>query len=83
MPSALEEEAAVAVAICCAKVKDAGTEKLRSALVDACSEKQQAEEEQRVDTQQHENANNPHPAGLSEQEEQGRGHTKGESHRKH
>ena len=45
VPTLLVDDAETAIAVCCAKVKERGTEKLRDALVDACGEKQEAEEE--------------------------------------
>jgi hypothetical protein len=45
VPPALIDDAERAIEACCEKVKSVGTEKLRDALVDACSDKQEAEEE--------------------------------------
>ena len=44
VPPLLVDDAETAIAVCCAKVKERGTERLRDALVDACAGKQEAEE---------------------------------------
>ena len=45
VPPALIDDAERAIEACCEKVKNVGTLKLRDALVDACADKQEAEEE--------------------------------------
>lgn len=45
VPPLLVNDAERAVQACCEAVKDVGTVKLRDALVDACADKQEAEEE--------------------------------------